>query len=116
MQKTSTFKPRLKSKSTKIVQKMGDLRVLSNLEKVDNESAYEASWPIRPSSETSLFTIHNGVWRGQYEQISDELQGYLSELLDSHTLGIGISWPCEQISDELKGYFSELLDSHTLGI
>ena len=39
---------------------------------------------------------------GPYEQISDELQGYFSELLDSHTLDIEISDPYEQISDELQ--------------
>ena len=57
------------------------------------------------------------IWiSGPYEQISDELQGYFSELLDSRTLDIEISGRYEQISDELQGYFSELLDSHTLDI
>ena len=42
--------------------------------------------------------------------------GQLSELLDSHTLDIEISGQYEQISDEIQGYLVELLDSPTLGI
>ena len=46
----------------------------------------------------------------------DDLQGYFSELPDSHTLDIEISGPYEQISDELQGDLSELPDNHTRDI
>ena len=51
-----------------------------------------------------------------YEQIYDVLQGYLSQLLYTHTLDIGISAPDERISDGLQEYFYNLTDGHTLDI
>jgi hypothetical protein len=39
-------------------------------------------------------------------------QGYLSVLLDVHTLDIEIFDPYAQISDEVLGYISELPDIH----
>ena len=44
---------------------------------------------------------------GPYERIFDVLQGYFSELPDSHTLDIEISGPYEQIFDDLQGDLSE---------
>ena len=44
---------------------------------------------------------------GPCVQISDELQGYLSELPDNHTLDIGTFDPYVQIYDDYQGYFSE---------
>ena len=49
-------------------------------------------------------------------QIAGDVQGYLSELLDIHTLDILMFGPCVQIAYERQGCFWNLIFVDTLDI